>query len=109
MIASTAQARPSSVVVFNELAQAVACATSAFRSPWLALALQARKATAEMDGVLVLAIGESGKLEAFDESHPGYFTKVAVPGFVCMISPASHPCRIASRLRAAAERNCVAD
>lgn len=57
----------------------------------------------------VLTMDENGLLEAFFPDHPDYADKAASPGFLCTVSGQSDRIRIASRLRAAAERNCVAD
>ena len=55
----------------------------------------------------VLTMDENGLLEAFLPDHPDYAAKATSTGFVCTVSAQSDRLRIASRLRAAAERGCV--
>ena len=71
---------------------------------WLTIAMLARTATQGATEPLAIVLREDGMLEALAPSHPDYFASITLPGFACMISPASDPARIAARIRAVAER-----
>lgn len=85
-----AQSRPSRRLSFSDI--------------WLALALMVRAATRSEAESMAVILRDDGMFEALAPSHPDYAASVTLPGFVCMISQASHPYRIAARICAAVER-----
>ncbi len=89
-----AHSRPSRRLIFGDM--------------WLALALMVRAATRSEAEPLAVILRDDGTLEALALSHPSYVASVTLPGFVCMISQASHPYRIAARIRTAVERSGAA-
>lgn len=89
-----AHSRPSRRLIFGDM--------------WLALALMVRAATRTEAEPMAVILRDDGTLEALALSHPGYVASVTLPGFVCMISQASHPYRIAARIRTAVERSGAA-
>ncbi len=89
-----AQSSPSRRLIFGDM--------------WLALALMVRAATRSEVKPMAVILRDDGTLEALAPSHPSYVASVTLPGFVCMISQASHPYRIAARIRTAVERSGAA-